>query len=196
MVKTIARLAAFAVIAASALCSCASMDQALMLAPIVAEYPVSASPSLLVGERVLKADELKAIKPFKYDMLVPVKITQKRYDLDLSKDLVALIRDNKGKAITELKITTKDVRNGSIPWISLERYMGIMIMATGASYAYQFMLAPQSLGASTSGDKALSNGLLWGSLGTGALFIGGSFLHQSLATATYSLQIEGKVVDY
>lgn len=181
-------------VAAMTLGSCASMDQRLMLAPIVADYPVSASPALLVGDRVIKAEELTTVKAFKHEMLIPVKITQKRFDLDLSKDLIALIRDNGGQAITELKITTKDVRNGSIGWISFERYMGIVSLAVGGSVAY--IASSQSMGTSTSQDKDLLNGIMLGSLGVGGAFIGGSFLHQSLAKASYSLEIEGKVVTY
>jgi hypothetical protein len=167
--------------------SCATIKQKVTIAPINMDYPVSASKTLIVDDKVIQAESMKIIKPFQFTTKLTPKIKEKTASLDLSQNLVALIKENDGNAITQLKIKVTNINTRSVDWISFERGTGISLLAlTGGLVA---LMAQAGNGSSAVGVTSVVGG-------AGALFLGGSFLHEAVGTAGYTIDISGNVVKY
>ncbi len=182
--------AALIVVPFLTLVSCASIQQSVKIAPLPAGLPVSASQSLYVDGQTIGPSDMQVLKEFSYDKAFSSRMKAREVELSLSEDLVRLAEEAGGNAIVKLKIAVLGLQSSDMTLIWLERYTGSIAAIGGIG----FLGGPLINGSSDHQPDAMTLGAVL--LAGGAALIGGSFLHESVGTVSYSFHVSGTVVRY
>ncbi len=184
---------------ALAFSSCASLHQKLAFKAIPQDLPVSASSSILVGDKVVQSDGFASSTPFSITKDVSVPLNLPKAEVDLYPDLKEAAAKSGGDAIAGLKISIQNFQSSDYGWVCFERYMGAYIAVIGgAMVAFTAEFGPSSYGGpnvtydATSYNRVLGAG--WVVTGVGVALFGGSFLHERLGHSVYTIGLEGQSV--
>jgi hypothetical protein len=170
--------------------SCASISQTLRIAPLPGDYPVSASSSLLVGGQTIPESDLRFVKDFHFTKYFSPKMTRRDMQLDLAEDLKEILDQADANAIIRLKISVANIDTSNVSWVMVERYTGSLMLGTGVAI-WGFYGTYGS-----SPDVTNAVGAAVGVTIVGAALLAGSWLHESLGTIGYSVDIDGTAVTY
>ncbi len=163
--------------------SCASINQTLLLAPLPPSLPVSASPFIIVNGQILSQQDYTVLQSFKFEKSIRCPLTSKQITFDLSKDLNEIAGKVQADAITDLSIRVKNVQHCDISWVLLEGGIGSFIFAA-ETYS--------TASALIKGDPHWAINL--NGLGLGAAILGVCYLHYSVGSNNFILDIAGNAV--
>jgi hypothetical protein len=185
--KTLAQLLTLSAVLFTAV-SCATLDQKTSLAPIAADFPVSASKALYIDGKTVTEAQFSSTKPFEAKKVVKLPVLQKTAAIDLAPDLKAQLSGTDYNGIVQLKVSVKDIDSSAIEWIALERNLGFTTLFGGAA------LIGVSLSPESKGGLSLVPGAVL--MGMGAAFLGGSAWHEKAGTIDYTYSLSGVSVKY
>lgn len=171
-----------------ALASCASVNQTVRYTPVDPGFPVSASRSLQVGDTTYGEEKLTSGDSFVVTQKLKVPFKKTDADLGLAPILQAQIKGSAYNAITQLKVSVRDVNNDTATWIAADRTLGLAFLASGAG-----LVGFATQGPSDSGTSYLPSIVMGG---IGAALLGTSYLLENTGTINYTFDITGVKVKY
>jgi hypothetical protein len=171
--------------------SCMSLHQKLTFKAIPSDLPVSASSSILVGDKVVQLDEFESSVPFSLQKEIKIPLKTPDAVVDLYPDLKAAVDKSGGNAIAGLKISIKDFSSSDYYWAGFERYMGAYFAIIGGALAIEISAMSTGTYASGSDNFVLPCAIIGGA---GAVLFGASFLHERLGNSVYTIGLEGQSV--
>jgi hypothetical protein len=172
-----------------ALAACASINQTIRIAPLPGDYAVSASSSLLVNGQTIPESDLKVVKYFHFTTYASPRLKERDVQIGLAADLKKILDDAGANGIIKLRITTTNIDTSALSWIVLERYAGITGVLSGLAVAGTVAGYPSTY-------SSQATGWAIGIAAVGAVLLGGSLVHESVATVGYVIDIDGTAVIY
>ena len=169
--------------------SCASIDQKVSIAPVNTKFPVSGSQSLYVNNKVIDQASFTGSEKFAITEKYSIPLSMKDSKIDIEQYLNKEIENTNYKGIIQLGINVNNIDSSTIQWISFEREMGALCASLGGAY---FIISQTYL--SQESQVNYIPGIVL--LGAGAVFIGGSFIHEKFGSVDYELNLTGVKVSY
>jgi hypothetical protein len=176
--------------------ACATVNQRVILAPVSADFPVSASRTLMVDGNVIGEDNILDSKAFSIEKKVKIPLIKKEANVDFTPDLKGQLAGTDYKGVTQLKVTVDNIDSSATSWITIEQDYGILFAFLGGAL---IALDPPTSGSPNINNGAASSGLLVpGAImaGAGVALFGGSLIHRHYGTVEYALSLSGMKVKY
>jgi len=172
-----------------ALASCASINQRVELDKVDMAIPVSASKSIVMAGKIVSDDAAQSKEAFTIQKEIRVPLKTKLAKFDVTEDLKKQIQGGNYNAISELRFGVTGIDDSAVQWIGFERGFGGFIAALGLAFVDISSQFPTNEG----GGNYVPGIIV---TGAGAGIFGLSFLHESLGSVKYSIDLSGLKLSY
>jgi hypothetical protein len=175
------------------LASCSTFDQKVNIAPLKTPFPVSASSSLLVGDKTIGGDQFVDTQAFSLSKTIRVPLSVGKTDLGLSSLLDQELKGTSYNAVTNLKVEVTTVNKSVTGWVVAEQNLGLVLV--GASVFGWFGLIYQEGQPGVKVDESsyrAAEVVFWSGLAMFPL----SIIHSGFGTVDYTFDVSGLKVRY